>query len=114
MGRFENTMGIDSITMERSIRCFCPIGRSWCTYDLTMHINPGNVIPDYIEVGEYLKGHVDGKEFTLEGAVAAVRDYLVNEYEPKWANVSLYCGDARHMPVTVTVTYLNEGGENEE
>lgn len=102
MARFANTMGIDKIEIHDKVRCFCPIGRSWCTYELDVFMVCGDVIPDYIEVGEYLKTHIQGKEYTLEQCCANVHGYFKSEYDPVVIDVKVHCKDARHMPVTVS------------
>lgn len=106
MAAFENTMGINTIQLKHNIKCFCPIGKSWCTYQIEVTMEPGNIIPDYLEVAEFFDKGLDTMA-TLEKCCADVLDYFVNGYEPKSVCVTIHCDDAKHMPVTVSKSYYN-------
>ena len=68
MAKFENADGISSIKMDGvSVKCFCPIGKSMCTYNVTIEMEPDKWIPDYIEVGAMIQ-LLEEKEYTLESA----------------------------------------------
>lgn len=100
MARFENSMGITTIQMEDKVKCYCPIGKSLCTYELSIAMDVGSVIPDYIEVGTFLDEGISGVA-TLEQCCAEVYDYFYREYQPKYLMVEVRCNDAKHMPVMV-------------
>lgn len=101
MGSFANSMGITKISFFQDIRCYCPLGRSCCTYEVRVSMKPGKVIPDYVEVDKMLKG-MDGSVMTIEDAVGSVYNAISNMCEPESLEVSIYCEDASHFPVTVT------------
>lgn len=105
MGTFKNTMGIRHIHMDKSVKCFCPLGQSWCTYELSIHLQPGEVIPDYLDVEQFLEVEINGGTMTLEDTAGKVLAFFVDTYAPKGASVDVSCSDAKHMPVTVTVEY---------
>ena len=41
MAAFENTMVINTIQLKDNAKCFCPIGKSWCTYQIEVTMEPG-------------------------------------------------------------------------
>ena len=100
MSRFAYDMGISGIEFKQNVTCMCPIGGQYCTYQISVSMEPSAVIPDYIEVGRWMGG-MNGKEYTIEDAVATVFIYICDEYEPYNLEVKCYCDDAPHMPVTV-------------
>lgn len=110
MARFVNRMNISIIGFRKSVRCWCPIGKSFCTYEIDASMSPDATIPDYMEVEGYVNNSINGKDLTMEDAAAMVRDYLVNEYRPKRVSVSLTCNDAVHMPATVVAEFYK--GDN--
>lgn len=100
MARFENKMNISSLEMHPTVKCICTIGQTLCTYEMHIHFMPNRVIPDYLEVDEFIN-QMYGKEYTMEEAAAYVADYLFAEYAPVTVDVTLTCKDARHFPATV-------------
>lgn len=108
MAKFENTDGISSIKMDGvSVKCFCPIGKSMCTYNVTIEMEPDKWIPDYIEVGAMIR-LLEEKEYTLESACAEICNNLNDYVNPKKASVTILCRDARHMPAEVKKTINNK------
>lgn len=101
MARFPNTMQITEVEFKQNIQCMCPLGGAFCTYQVTVSMQPGAVIPDYCEVEKFFR-NMSGSTLTIEDAVFEVFDYLCQEYEPHLLEVKIYCDDAVHFPVTVT------------
>lgn len=104
MARFANTMGVDMIRFKQNVQCWCPIGNAYCTYQVSVSMVPGEVVPDYVEVEKYMRG-MSGRRLTIEAAVGEVFEYLEREYNPESQCVSIYCDDAVHFPVTVSKSY---------
>ena len=102
MAQFKNTMGISEIAFAHTVQCVCAIGKSLCTYDMVVEMVPDEVIPDYLEVQEFMDNEVHMHFLTMEDATAAVADYLNEAYSPASGTVSCLCSDARHFPVRVT------------
>lgn len=108
MAKFENVDGISSIKMDGvSVKCFCPIGKSMCTYNVTIEMEPDKWIPDYIEVGAMIQ-LLEEKEYTLESACAEICNNLNDYVNPKKVSVTTLCRDARHMPAEVKKTINNK------
>lgn len=108
MAKFENTDGISSIKMDGvSVKCFCPIGKSMCTYNVTIEMEPDKWIPDYIEVGAMIQ-LLEEKEYTLESACAEICNNVNKYVRPKKVSVTILCKDARHMPAEVKKTINNK------
>lgn len=108
MAKFANLSGISSIKMDGvSVKCFCPIGKSMCTYNVTIEMEPDKWIPDYIEVGNMIQS-LNGREFTLELACARICSNLNDYVNPKEVSVTVRCEDAKHMPAEVKKTISNK------
>lgn len=104
MASFPNSMGIDTIKMGGiAERCFCPIGQTWCTYNISIEMTPGDIICDYLEVQEFLK--TMPHKVTLEECAANVCTHM-KTYEPVRVTVSVSCNDASHFPVVVAKHYF--------
>lgn len=101
MSEFENTMEITEIEFEKHVQAFCPLGKAYCTYELTVTIHPNLWIPDYCELEAFLN-KMAGGTMTIEECVDQVYGHIWLVYRPHHLVVSLYCGDAVHFPVTVT------------
>lgn len=107
MASFPNSMDIDIIRMRGiKVQCFCPIGKTWCTYEIGVEMMPGNTICDYLEVQKYFSEMP--KDVTLESCAAQVRNYLRDTYDPLKVTVTVSCDDASHFPVDVVATYFKE------
>lgn len=102
MAKFKNNMGINQIEMWHKIKCFCTIGKTLCTYDVLVKMEPTSFIPDYLEVQEALDD-LNNHWYTLEDACAEVFQRIAAqvEHEYNYLQVSVYCGDARHFPAKV-------------
>ena len=100
--RFENTMNVRLITMKlRNLKIFCHIGKSWYTLNADVEFRPNKIIPDYIEVQNFLNEHIVNKELTIEVATANILDYLTTEYNPIDVTVKSNVNDAIHFEVEV-------------
>ena len=108
MAKFANLDNISSIKMDGvQVKCFCPIGKSMCTYDVTIEMEPDKLIPDYIEVGNMIQA-LNEREFTLESVCAEICDNLNDYVNPKKVSVTIRCEDAKHMPAEVKKTINNK------
>lgn len=103
MAKFENTMGINTIEMVHTIKCFCTIGKTLCTYDIAVEMEPSSFIPDYLEVQADLD-EMNNHWYTLEAACAEIFNRIIKqvEYQCNYLKVSVCCEDARHFPARVT------------
>ena len=102
MAKFKNEMSIGKIEFVHTIKCFCTIGKTLCTYDVCVEMEPTSFIPDYIEVQDALD-ELNNHWFTLEAACAEIFDRIATQVENEYnyLKVSVYCVDARHFPVRV-------------
>lgn len=106
MARFTNSMGVRNIVMRPVVKCICTIGQTLCTYQFQIEFGASKVIPDYLEVQDFISV-MENQEYTMEAAAAHVADYLYSEYCPDWVEVQVACEDARHFPVTLSVTRVS-------
>lgn len=100
MAKFKNTMGITNIKMFANLQAFCTIGKAFFTASMTIELTPGEIIPDYIEVEDYIRA-LSGQTLLIEDCVDLVFNYVTENYKPLKLVVSAHTGDAKHMPVTV-------------
>ena len=101
MAMFKNAVGIDKISFVHTVQCVCAIGKSLCTYEFEVVMVPGEVIPDYLEVQEFMDNEVHMHFLTMEDATAALANYLDETYKRLSGTVACTCCDARHFPVRV-------------
>lgn len=99
----ENTQGIDEIVMRPRACCKCVIGNDWYINAFEITFIPSKVYPDYMQVNEWIMGHIDGQALNIEDAVERVYNYLMETYSPR----SLYVvdevkGAKTHFDVIVT------------
>lgn len=100
--KFKNKDDISKIKMDgMSVKCFCPIGQSLCTYNVTIVMEPDTEIPDYIEVCDMVND-LNSRELTIESAVARICNSVFEYVLPNRLEVTIRCNDAKHMPAEVT------------
>ena len=105
MARFENAQQITKITLFKKVHAFCPLGNDWYTNNLTIIIEPGPYIPDYIEIEAEIQ-KLEGQNLIIEDIVDSISNIL-KEYEVKSANIISEVDDATHLKVRVEKTINN-------
>lgn len=100
-----NTFGIDHITIESTAKCYCPLGMDWYTNQFTVDFQPGEYIPDYCEMDNWIAANINGKSMIIEQAVAMLYEYLRDTYKPIDLQVESDVDDAKHSAVTVSRGY---------
>lgn len=101
----KNTFGIGMITIESTAKCFCPLGNDWYTNQFSIDIEPGEYIPDYCQLDNWIAKNINGKHMIIEQAVAMLYEYLKDTYKPNELQVESYVDDAKHSAVTVSKGY---------
>lgn len=97
----KNEFGIKSIIVESTAKCYCPLGNDWYTNQFTVEFNPGEYIPDYCEMDNWIAVNINGQTMIIEAAVDKLYSYLIETYKPNDLYVESYVDDARHSTVTV-------------
>ena len=97
----KNDFGIKAVTIECEAKCYCPLGRDWYTNKFTVDFGPGENIPDYCELDNWIAANINGQSMIIEGAVDALYNYLHGTYHPASLRVKSCVNDARHSTVTV-------------
>lgn len=102
MAKFKNEMGIGHIEFEHTIKCFCTIGKTLCTYIVFVEMEPTTYIPDYLEIQEALD-ELNNHWYTLEAACAEILDRVAAQVENEYNHLKVVvsCYDARHFPAKV-------------
>lgn len=95
-------LNISKIHISPNAKCFCPIGKDWYTNMFTIEMVPDNIIPDYVEVDEFVQKSINGKDLLIEQAVNTLYNFMKETYQPKSLKVSSSVGDAAHSYVFVT------------
>jgi len=105
-----NTFGHIEIEMHPSAKCFCTLGQQWYQADMTVLMVPGDEVPDYCEVQQFIREEMDGRNLIIEEAVTVLFNHLINEYEPVSLMVEARVGPGLHFPVAVRRV---KGGDEE-
>lgn len=96
---FMNSQGIRKINYYHTKKFFCPIGKSWCTYNFIVEFAPRVVIPDYLVIDAMIKQLPS--ELSIEDALLGVFNIFYYELNPIELKVTCMCEDARHSKVEV-------------
>jgi len=99
--RLENTYGIKKIEIKAEAKCFCPLGQDWYTNHFLIEITPAKYIPDYCDIDEFIKEHINGEHLIIENAVAVLYEYIKEQYSPEYCKITSYVDDATHSAVSV-------------
>lgn len=99
MSKFINEQKINKITLFKKIHNFCPMGDDWYTNQLTIEIEPGTCIPDYIEIEQQLN-ELESKSLIVEDVVNKI-SLILQQYEIKSAHIISEVDDAVHLKVRV-------------
>lgn len=105
MSKFENKQAISKITLFKKLHNYCTLGEDWYTNNLTIIIEPGKLIPDYIEIESELNT-LEGKPLIIEDVVNEISN-IVNKYEVKFAHIISEVDDATHLKVKVEKQIVN-------
>lgn len=99
----KNKYGIRNISIDAQAKCYCPLGRDWCTNHFTIDIEVAEDIPDYVKLDEWISENINGHSMIIEEATAAVYQHVMDEYSPYSCTVRSYVDDAAHSSVAVTI-----------
>ena len=98
-----NRENVISITMKPTACVKCAIGKDWYNCKFEVIFGPNEFYPDYMEVGDFVRHNIDGKEMNIEEAAKALYDFLL-QYEPERLAVTAHVSDCKtHFDVDVTV-----------
>lgn len=101
---FENKQGVTEIHMMGTTHLYCPLGSDWYTANVTATVSEPKTIPDYCDVTAYLES-LDGEKLIIEDACKAIYDFIRSQVgEALCVTVTIDVDDARHLPVSVTVS----------
>ena len=97
-------VGITEIVMDvDGARSFCPLGGAPYTHNFYVIVEPGEFVPDYLSIEEWVKGNFsEDKQHTIEDAITQLADYLYKTFDLKKVKVTDVVYDAKHFPVEVT------------
>jgi hypothetical protein len=101
---FKNNQGITDITMYGITHLFCPLGNDFYTANTTIKVNEPKMIPDYCDVTKFF-GDIDGKSLIIEDACKKVLEFVKEQTKEALSiTVTIDVDDARHLPVSVTIS----------
>ena len=102
MAAFKNDIGITGIHMKINyVKVYCPIGKVWYTGNYDVTFIPDQIIPDYIEIQDWVDKNLSTHELTIEQSCANLREYLNKYYNPHYVNIICNVNDAAHFEVKV-------------
>jgi len=97
----ENKQKISEIVMKGRSHNFCPIGQTHYTNNYEVVLFPNEVIPDYLDVQDFIEKEINDKELIIEDCVSMLFNHLSISYNPTYLKVSSNVTDAVHPEVTV-------------
>ena len=95
-----NTQDITTITTDKRISLYCPIGKDYYTADIKIVFHPDKLYMDYIELDKFLN-MLSGFSYTIEDVAKRIYDHL-QIYSPLATKVEIEAHSNSHMHVTVT------------
>ena len=98
--KFPNEYNIKQIKLKRTIKPFCPIGKSDYKAKVVIFFTPGKWIPEYIQLTDMLD-FFNGSNLTIEELAALIKETLEIEYKPEDLHVAVKAKSKKHCPVTI-------------
>lgn len=101
---FKNKQGITEITMNGTTHLFCPLGNDFYTANTTITVSEPKMIPDYCDVTKFFE-EIDGKSLIIEDVCKKVLKFVKKQTKNATSiTVTIEVDDARHLPVSVTIS----------
>ena len=98
---FKNEQQIAKIVAKGHSHNFCPLGNAHYTNQFTIELRPNEIIPDYLEIKDFIAKELNDKALIIEDAVAILFDYVMDTFQPFYLKVSSLVTDAAHPEVLV-------------
>lgn len=80
--RIKNDEEVSFITMKPTACVKCAIGQDWYQCNFEAMFQPDEFYPDYMQVCNFVRKEIDGKELNIEQAAKLLYDFLKREYKP--------------------------------
>lgn len=98
MRTYENK-GINRMEFTVPVTVFCPLGPNYYRAQISVKMELGNVIVDFLDLEKYFKVELNGKSLTTEDLVIEVYNTLNETYKPIHLIVSSHSDS--HFPIEV-------------
>lgn len=104
MNKILNKENISKIVMFPVACVKCHLGQDWYQCNFEVNFTPFEYYPDYMEVEEFIRTNIDGKELNIEEALKILYDFLKNNYLPKKLSIINHVRNCKtHFNVDVTI-----------
>lgn len=80
--RVRNDYKVKELIYKTKAFVYCPLGNDWGHVEIEAVINPGNWIPNYDDVDQFIAKNVEGGKHITEEVGYIVYDYLKAELNP--------------------------------
>lgn len=98
-----NKEEVTHIKMKPTACVKCQIGQDWYQSIFEVDFFPDKYYPDYMEICQFIREEIDGKELNIEEAAKLLLDFL-RKYEPSYVSVINHVTDCKtHFDVDVEV-----------
>lgn len=97
---FANEQNISTISAVRQVVCFCPLGNDYYTAQITIELQPNELLFDFIDLTNYLD-KLNGEAFIVEALCQEVFEYLDCKIKPAHLSVTVEASSNKHLPVAV-------------
>lgn len=102
MRKYENKgdMKVNKIKYQMTVYPHCTLGSENYVGTISVEMEPGDYIPDYIDEYEFIKTYND-VSISCEVLVNKYFDHLWKEYFPSYLKITLDAQTSGHFPVTI-------------
>lgn len=87
MRTYENK-GINTMNFEVPVTVYCTLGANYYRAMISVHMELGEKIVDFIDLEDYFKKELNGKPFTTEDLVIEIFNKLDYVYQPMHLRVT--------------------------
>ena len=87
MRTYENK-GIDKMKFTVPVTPFCPLGPNYYRATINVEMELGEVIVDFLDLEDYFKKELNGKDLTSEDLVVEIYNKLDEVFKPMHLKVS--------------------------
>lgn len=99
MRTYENK-GVNRLDFTVPVTPFCPLGPNYYRAQVTVNMELGDVIVDFLDLEDYFKKELNGKHLTTEDLTIEVFNKLDEVYKPMHLKVTSHSNSHFELDIT--------------